>query len=90
MRRESSLRRATPERNIGASLYIRPQASSIVDLSQIESHSSHHFYQSVFCFHLVIARLAGANYNAVKKKLFGRISASGGADLQTGLKVGKP
>lgn len=67
MRRESSLRRATPERNIGASLYIRPQASSIVDLSQIESHSSHHFYQSVFCFHLVIARLAGANYNAVKK-----------------------
>jgi hypothetical protein len=65
--RGSSLRQATPERNIGASLDIRPQASSVVDSSQIESHSSHHFYQSVLCSHLVIARLAGANYNAVKK-----------------------
>jgi hypothetical protein len=33
----SLLRQATPERNIGASLDIRPQASSVVYSSQIES-----------------------------------------------------
>jgi hypothetical protein len=66
-RRGSSLRQATPERNIVAILDIRPQASSVVDSSQIESLSSHHFYQSVFCSHLVIARLAGENYKAIEK-----------------------
>src|SRR5215510_4090062 len=59
--------RRLPERNIGSSLDVRSQASSVLDSSQIENHSSHHLYQSVFCSHLVIARLAGLNFNAVEK-----------------------
>src|SRR5262245_54940664 len=72
--------RRPPERNICASLDVRSQASSVLDSSQIENHSSRHLYQSVFCFHLVIARLAGLNFNAVEKKLFGRISTASGSE----------
>src|SRR5262245_44006151 len=59
--------RRLPGRNIGASRDFRSQASSLIDSSQIENHSSRHLYQSVFCSHLVIARLAGLNFNAVEK-----------------------
>src|SRR5215510_6939273 len=37
-------------------------------------------YRSVFCSYLVIARLAGENFNAVEKKLFGRISTASGSE----------
>ncbi len=61
--------RRPPGRNIGASLDVRSTSPSVIDSSQIENHSSHHLYQSVFCSHLVIARLAGDNFNAVEKNI---------------------
>src|SRR5262245_2580797 len=57
-----------PERYIGAILDVRSHASSALDSSQLENHSIRHLYRPVVCSPLVIARLAGQNPNAWKKK----------------------
>jgi len=71
-----------------ASLDIRSRATSVIDSSQIENHSSHHLYQSGFRPHLVIARLACENINAVEKNFrmnhycgrFRRIGSASGSE----------
>src|SRR5262249_36404416 len=67
--------RRLPGRNIGASLDVRSQASSVLRFVADRELLKPPFVPVSYCSHLVIARLAGEKFKPLEKKLFIRISA---------------